>query len=158
MRSQYSVSLIQCCVKQVEMSGSEPKFRAEFEQKSHVCVLYSPRYFALLFQTNRQHLLPTIFRGLTCITYFERERTQNVETYNKNFCETIKICKYYCMHLRVGRRFNSGFTVCYIGLHSVSLKQTSRFEEGKRGVSAMHYHLDITHNNPKFPLHPFTKI
>jgi len=62
------------------------------------------------------------------------------------------------MHLRVGRRFNSGFSVCYMELHSVSLKQVILVEERKRGISAMHCHLDITSNHPQLPLHPFTKI
>jgi hypothetical protein len=43
-------------------------------------------------------------------------------------------------------------------LHSVSLKQVIRVEELKRGLSAMHCHLDITPNHPQLPLHPFTKI
>jgi hypothetical protein len=83
---------------------------------------------------------------------------QNVETYNKNFCETIKVCKCYYMHLRGGRRFNGGFSVCYMEFHSVSLKQVIRVEERKRGISAIHCHLDITPNHPQLPLQLFTKI
>jgi len=94
----------------------------------------------------------------TCTAYVERERAQIVETYNKNFWETMEVCKCYDIHLRVGRQFNSGFSVCYMNLHSVSLKQAIRVEERKRCISAMHCHLDITPNHPQLPLHPFTKI
>jgi hypothetical protein len=38
------------------------------------------------------------------------------------------------------------------------LKQVIRVEELKRGLLAMHCHLDITPNHPQLPLHPFTKI
>jgi len=62
------------------------------------------------------------------------------------------------MHFRVGRHFDSGFSVCYMDLHSVILKQVIRVEERKRVVLAMHCHLDITPNNPQLPLHPFTEI